>query len=139
MKLLIYESTGDWAAAIRRAASRLPMVELRSFDDLQAELSRWPASVAVIEVAAARVEPAVRVIRDLTMRFPNAVVVAAAERSLVRSERLLREVGASHVVFSPRCTGEIVDIARRRLAADGPNDFNAEEMSQILSQLLRIA
>lgn len=125
--------------ALRR--ERLPhaaVVETRSIDQLLEELARSTAAVVAIEVADNRIESSIAAVAQTARWHPGAVIVALANRKLGGYETVLREVGAAHVVVSPRQAREIVAIASQRLAATGENDFNAEEGSleqQILARL----
>jgi DNA-binding NarL/FixJ family response regulator len=130
MKLVIYETTGDWAAMLRREVMpQVVVVETRSLDDLQRELSQSSAAVVGIEISAGRVSSSITAVAQTARRFPNTAIVALASRGLRRYEAVLREAGATHVVFSSRQVGEIAAIVKRRLAAEPENDFNAEETS----------
>jgi hypothetical protein len=136
MRLLIFESTGDWAAALRREFSvGVAIVQLRSLEDLWNELMHDPQAVVVMEVAADRMEPWAGAIEKVARYYPDTVMVAVGDRGLRECETVLREAGAAHVVFSPRSVAEIAAIARRRLAADGSNDFNAQRRT-LVEQLI---
>jgi hypothetical protein len=139
MKIVTYEATGDWAAALRREASRpVGIVETRSEAELLGELARSPAAVAAIEVVESRLESAITMISKVARQFPRAAAVALTDRGLGRFESILREAGAAHVIYSTRQACEIVAIAQEHLASVGQNDFNAEEANfeqQILAHL----
>ncbi len=139
MKLLIYETTGDWAAAWRREiSSRATIVEIRILDDLFAELTQSPTAVVGFEISPDRVGLSATAVAQVVRRYPRALVVVLADRKLAGYEILLREVGVMHIVFSPRQVTEIAAIVERRLAAEPQNDFNAEGIpleEQILARL----
>jgi hypothetical protein len=139
MKIVIYEATGDWAAALRREAfPQNTIVETRSADELLRELSQSPLGVAAIEISVSRIESAIATVTRISGKFPRAAVVALADRGLSRFESIVREAGAVHVIFSIRQSCEIAAIAQKHLASCGQNDFNAEEGNyeqQILTRL----
>jgi hypothetical protein len=47
--------------------------------------------------------------------FPQAALVALADRRLAGYRDLIREAGAVHFIISPRRLGEVADIVDRRL------------------------
>ena len=116
MHLILCESTGDWAAALRR---RLPpgmsVVETRSLDELAERLDIQPSATVAIEWNAARGEMLLTEIARLGRRYPAAVVMILADRELASWESAVREAGAAHFVVSRRAVVEVIDIARHRV------------------------
>jgi hypothetical protein len=128
MKIVIYEATGDWAAALRREASPpLGIAETRSMDELLDALSQSSAAVAAIEISTSRVESGIAAVVRISRQFPRASIVALADRALGGFEPIIRESGVAHVIYSARRAAEIAAIAQKHLASMDENDFNAEE------------
>ncbi|MCC7087246.1 MAG: hypothetical protein IT427_19765 [Pirellulales bacterium] len=135
MNIVIYEATGDWAAALRRENSPQAIVETRSVDELLHELAKSVAVVAAIEITDRHIESSMTTISRVSRRFPRIAVVALTDRKLSRMEWFIRESGAAHVVFSTRYAREIAAVAQQHLAGRDQNEFNTEE-SNLANQYL---
>ncbi len=114
-RLVVCERTGKWAVAIARhlAADADDIHQTRSLEECWEALAKWPASLAVLELIAANVEPLVRRLADLDRRFPAARAIVVAARSLAAYENLAREAGAIHFETSPRRLDAVAAIWRR--------------------------
>lgn len=112
------ERHGRWAAAFRRetAASRLALIETRSFADAWHELARRPGSFLVLELTPGSADRLFRRLIRLEREHPTARAALVAARSMVDFGDWARELGAVWFTTSPREMAPLVAIARRRLA-----------------------
>lgn len=97
--LILIERSGRWAASLRRhgLVEQLPLVETRSFSELDELLSSHPHALIGVELDSATAE---RVIEWLGRRpiAGDAKVIVFADRALRPYEPLCREAGAVHFV-----------------------------------------
>lgn len=116
---IICERSEKWAAALRRPLKLVGhrIVETRSLDDCWAEVGASPASLVAVEATAVNLETLVPWMQRLTAAFPRTRVVVLGNRALESGQWLLREVGAVHVIFSPRQWQPVVRIAQRHLGS----------------------
>lgn len=129
-KLIVCERTGRWAVALRRelADAGVRVWETRTLADCRDELTRHPASFAVVELGS-NVAGSLRLLADQPRWFPAARLAIVADRSQADREPLLREAGAVHFVCSPRQVGLLARLACRHLAqAPSPQQNLAERI-----------
>ncbi|MFO7902426.1 MAG: hypothetical protein ACQESR_14270 [Planctomycetota bacterium] len=74
-----------------------------------------PTSVVVLEVSLSNLERLAATLPKYLGELPRARAIVVGERRLAASEWLMRELGAIHVVFSPRTLGPVVRIIRRHM------------------------
>ena len=112
--LIVCEQRGTWATALRRTlAGAVEIVETRSPGECRrAVAERGPALVAV-EFAGRRAADAAELVAWIHDAAPASVSVVLAERRLAGCRWQLRELGATHVVVSPRRLEPLQEIARR--------------------------
>jgi hypothetical protein len=134
-RLIVCEKTGRWAAALRRAArSRaLPLVEVRSLEQLERELVENPAAIAAVEVSAASLVRVATRVAAWRSQFARVAHLFLADEELAPLEPQLRETGAVHVAFSPRDLRSTVRLIRRHLARAPQPALTVEE--SILARL----
>lgn len=103
MKLIVMESQGVWAAALRRLpAGAASIRETRSLPECEAELVATPASFVVAELLLANASALLDRMTAWEARFPAAVFAVVAGRELASWGELVREAGAIDFVTSPR-------------------------------------
>lgn len=122
--LIVYERTGDWAAAWRRVLTGRPevrIVETRNFDDLGSQVEINPRAAVALELTASSVDSVLGWLASYQRRFPSGVVLVLAARQLACYEDLARELGAAWFVTSlrqlPALAGVVVRHAVRQLAS----------------------
>ena len=117
-RFILCERTGKWVVALRRAlsASGPRVFETRHLDDCWKEVVACPASMVAVEVTAANLPHVTTWLRQFSHRFCHAQAVVLGARGLESSEWLLREMGAVHVVFSPRDMTSLIRVVRRHVA-----------------------
>jgi DNA-binding response OmpR family regulator len=128
---IICERSEKWAAALRRPLKLVGhrVVETRSLDDCWAEVAARPASLVAVEATTVNLETLVAWMQRLTATFPRVRVVVLSQRGLESAQWLLREVGAVHVVCSPRHWQPVVRIAQRHLgSAPRPDDTDRQRI-----------
>ena len=120
MQLMIYESKGDWAAAL---LPRLPdgaaLVETRSLDELWQHLDATPTATVALQITVPRAQQIVSALERLDCQYPQTAAVILADRRFTRQsqpvwEAMLREAGAQLFISSPRNVGQLVALHRRR-------------------------
>ncbi len=137
MKLIICESTGEWATAVRRRLpSEVSLVETRSLTEMSERLDESPAAVVAVEWFAGRAEMTLSEITRLGRKYPQAAVVVLADRDFSSPQNICREAGAMHVVLSRRRVSEIIEIIRHRLRSGNWTDQDIDESSSFEDRLL---
>ena len=129
MNLIVLESRGHWAAALRRLlpTHALPLRETRAMADCDVELATAPTSFVVAELTVAG---ATRLIeqfaawRDLRPRSSLAMVAA---RELMPWRGLALEAGATLIAFSPRKLADLVAAVQRHATRYPQPPGNAAE------------
>ena len=115
-RLIVCETRGGWAAALRREVDGR-VYETRSLAACWRELAEWPHSLLVLEGTLDNCVELTGRLADLRREYPGAVAVVVTERHLRALEWLARESGAAHFVASPRDLKPVAQLARRHLAA----------------------
>jgi hypothetical protein len=114
--LIVCETTGQWAAALRRELPQdVSLVETRSLSELFERLSQRPSAMVALELTAEKKEPTLAALVRIGREFPQAAPIVLADRTLTAWEDLAREAGAIHFVVSPRKLAEVGEIARQRI------------------------
>ncbi len=114
MKLIVFESTGDWAAELtRRLPPAVSLVETRTLDDVWSELDGTPAIVA-LEFTPPRAETLLAALIRLDREFPQAVSVVLADASHAGWEPICREAGAMQFITSRRNVDQFVLLVRQQ-------------------------
>jgi hypothetical protein len=130
-RCILCERSEKWAVALRRplrlAGHRV--YETRNLDDCWNEVVSSPASIVGLEATRANLEALVPWMVRFAAAFPTARVVVLGSRGLEASQWLLREVGAVHVVYSPRDWQPVIRIVQRHLgAAPGQGDSDRQRV-----------
>jgi len=113
--VVICETSGDWAALVRRDMSGgVSIVEIRQFDELWPCLLDIPRAVVAIELSRERGSDLLKSLARIRRDFPQAVPVVLAPRNLRDWEELCREAGALALIAGPRNIGELVEIIQFR-------------------------
>lgn len=116
MKLIVLESTGDWAAElIRRLPPAVSLVETRTLDDVWSELDGAPAIVA-LEFTPARADELLAALIRLDRECPQAASVILADPHDAAWESICREAGAVQFISSRRNVDQLVKLVRHQLA-----------------------
>ena len=111
--LIFCERTGNWAAAWRLAWQRagihfceapadLRCIETRSPVECLERLTDWPAAFVILELTSAACDQTLDLLADIGVRFRPARLAVVCERPMIDYEWLARELGAVHVLASPR-------------------------------------
>jgi len=123
----VYESTGHWAAILRRhLPDEVSLVQTRHLADVDGYLGGRAASIVAIEFKPELAEVILAALVKLQRQHPRTIAVVLAERGWSHWEDIVREAGAVHFITSPRQIRELVDIIQMqmRLAqfGDSPRD-----------------
>lgn len=114
--VIVYESTGHWAAELRGALPPgIPLAETRSVVETYNALTTSPAALVAMELTADNIETIVGALLHLSRSFPDSVPIVLTQRTHSAWEDIIRQAGAVHFVDSPRRVDEIGQIARRWL------------------------
>ena len=113
-RLILCEKTGQWAARLRSVmpVKRKWTLETRSLLQLGEALRDNPASLAIVEITAANLQPALQAIGDWRDRFRSSQFVVATERGREDFAWAAREAGAIGAVI-PRQLETVARIWRR--------------------------
>jgi hypothetical protein len=115
-RLIVCERKAIWATRLRSQLPReIAIRQLRVLGDVTAELALSPASLLVVEVAAANFSPVLELLGEMGRAFPLARAVAVGEQNAESPRDALREAGAVDFVTSPRSADRIAGIVRRHL------------------------
>jgi DNA-binding NtrC family response regulator len=131
--LIFCERSGQWAAAWRIAWRRrlrgaepradIRVRETRSAAECLEAIESAPAAFVVLELTAADCDRALDLLFEISTRYRGAAAAVAAERTTKHYEWLAREMGAVHVLVSPRELPSLVGMVERfaeRFAARFP-------------------
>ncbi|MCH8924492.1 MAG: hypothetical protein IIA67_15250 [Planctomycetes bacterium] len=116
-RLILWERTTCWALALRRATSDQPirLVETRTWGECLGQLCEASRSVVALELVPQGVERVLAALEELDRRFPHAVPIVLAARSMRAHGPLMREAGAMHFASSPRRLDVVAQLVRRHL------------------------
>lgn len=115
-RIIVCETGSKWAVALRRQLPLKPfgpVRETRTLDACWQEAAANPTSLVVLEVTLSNLERLAATLPKYLGKLPRARAVVVGERRLAAAEWLMRELGAVHVVFSPRAMSPLVRIIRR--------------------------
>ncbi len=109
MQVIVCESRGGWAAALRPVLpAGVRVLESRSLAECQAHLLAAPASLIVVELTASNGSQVIECVESWRRRFPACAIVLAAARELAVWRDLAGEAGALYLLTSSR---ELADVA----------------------------
>ena len=116
-RLILWEHTTCWAAALRQATSDQPirLVETRTWGESLGHLGEASRSVVALELAPQRAEQVLAALEELDRRFPHAVPIVLASRGMKAYGPLMREAGAMLFAVSPRRLDIVARLVRRHL------------------------
>jgi hypothetical protein len=89
------------------------LYETRHFEDCWQQAVARPASLVALEAIPAHAEALVATLVRYRLALPQLPVLVLASRQMEPWQWFLRELGAVHVVFSPRALGPLVRIVQR--------------------------
>lgn len=114
MQVIVCESRGTWAAALRGVLPREVRVrESRSHGECHAQLLAMPGSLVVVELTADTGSRTIEWIESLRRQFPNCAIVLVAAPELAAWHALAIEAGALYFLSSPRELAMVADIFDR--------------------------
>jgi DNA-binding response OmpR family regulator len=118
MKLIVFESRGTWAAALRRVLPQeaLQVRETRSLTECEAELAAAPTSFVVAELDSANGPLLLERLSNWRRKLPNCALAVVSRRELTHWRPAMLEAGAMLMVLSPRKLSDLVVAIRRSLA-----------------------
>jgi DNA-binding NarL/FixJ family response regulator len=118
MKLIVLETQGEWAAALRRLLPDgfVPMRETRSPAECDTELASAPASFVVAEVRDANALLLAEQLATWRRLHPHGALAIVAARQSAKWSELLLEAGAILVACSSQRLGDLVIAVRRHVA-----------------------
>jgi hypothetical protein len=119
--LTICERTGKWAVAWRRAArgadSQSPLHEVRGLEECRQAVSAAQAGFVLLEMTAENLAQLFEMLAWLQFDYPSVRAAVLADRGLGDYELTARQLGAIHVVDSPRRLAPLTGVVRRFLAS----------------------
>src|SRR5437868_1888104 len=99
MKIIICETSGDWAALARCSLpAGVVLVEVRSFDELWETLNSVSAAVVALELDPRRGEKLLAALRRLNREFCEVLPVVLAAHGLADWEEIVREADANEFI-----------------------------------------
>jgi hypothetical protein len=118
LKIIVLESEGLWAAALRRKlAIAAPTVrETRSVAECDAELTAAPASFVIAELTARYADRLMEQVDRWRVHRSLASLALVADRRFTAWRELALEAGAALIVFSPRKIADLVAAIQRHAA-----------------------
>ena len=120
-QLIVCERKGRWAVGMRRqlgigGKGRRPVVcSVRSLQEVELLLDRWPASFVAVEVTVENLESVLSWLARVTCQFSRMRAGALVERESINAELILREAGAEHVTHGVWALGLLKDMALKHL------------------------
>jgi DNA-binding NarL/FixJ family response regulator len=118
MKLIVFETRGIWAAALRRVLSQdaLLVRETRSLAECESELAAAPTSFVVAELDNGNGPQLMERLSNWRRQMPKCAIAVVAGRDLIDWRPAMLEAGAMLTIFSPRRLNDLVKALRRCLA-----------------------
>ena len=118
MKLIVSESAGHWAMALRRLLppDALPLCETRTLAECKNELAAAPTSVVLTELNRSSAASLLTFIADCQRRMPQSLFAVAADRAWSSWQAALAEAGAALTIFSPRKLTPLITAIHRHQA-----------------------
>ena len=118
MKLIVFETRGIWAAALRRVLPHdvLQLRETRSLAECEAELAASPTSFVVAELGGGNGPQLMERLSNWRRQMPQCAIAVVAGRDLSGWCPAMLEAGALLTVFSPRKLNDLVEALGRCLA-----------------------
>lgn len=117
MNVIVYESRGNWARALRRnlTAGLPPLRETRSLVECDAELAAAPQSFVVAELNALSIPSLFDRFARWRKHQPDCAIAMVADPALETPtvKAMALEAGAALTVFSQMKLGGLVDAIRR--------------------------
>jgi hypothetical protein len=113
--VIVYERTGDWARALRRAwgDGTAPIRETRSLPECRQAAGEYRAALVALELPSTHVDAVLNLLLEIERDYPAHRAIVVASRSLAQYEWLAREAGAVAFATSPRLAGPLAAVARR--------------------------
>jgi hypothetical protein len=108
------EGTVKWRRQSSGGVIGARVIEIRSWEECWERLARCPTALIAAELTDAGAEQMLAALSRLDRGFPQAALVALADRRLAGYRDLIREAGAVHFIISPRRLNEVCEILRRR-------------------------
>lgn len=131
MNVIVFESRGTWAAALRKLLSSNlpPLRETRSLAECDAELAAAPTSFVIAELNANSAQSLIERFTVWRRSRPACSLAMVATREYTTWSQLALEAGACLTVFSPRkVTGLIDAIARHAARRSQPTGSLADRI-----------
>lgn len=118
-RIVVFETTGKWAAALRRIAPKLisSIRETRGWTECRAELRDGPHSALIVELTAENLERTVDRLAELQSSFRHVRPMIVGDRKLRSLEWLMRDRGAVDVAFDVQRLRATARLLQRHLAA----------------------
>lgn len=165
--LVVYEWSGRWARLFERlllaetvrpsqrasrtaarssrasrTAAVMRVISCRHADECLERAVEFPAAFVAVELAAGRVDAALRLLDDLSVGHPGATTAALAERDFASYEGLVRELGAVALAMSTADARLLCNVAGRRArrierdyrtawAALSPEDWRQQLLAEL--------
>lgn len=128
-RLIVCEKTSRWAVALRRALGQRGdvLLETRSLPECLRQLEATPASLVAVESTAANLEAVLAAFPAWSRRFAGCRLIALADPAMKPAHLLLREAGASAVLFTTRKAPQAARFACRHLSLVPPEDLSLRE------------
>ena len=116
-RLILCEHTTCWAPALRQAVEQQPirLVETRTWAECLERLAESSWSVVALQLVHQRADRVLAVLEDIDRRFPHAVTLVLAVRSMGSYGWLMREAGAVYFTSSPRRLDIVAQLVGRYL------------------------
>ncbi|HEY2761082.1 MAG TPA: hypothetical protein VGI75_10070 [Pirellulales bacterium] len=137
MHVIIYETSGDWAALIRRRSPPgIVLIETRSIDEAMDTLKASPHSMVLLQLHPRQSERILTLLRRIERDFHRAATVVLGNHHLRSWENLVREAGAIDYLQSPRQISRIIDLLEHHLglarlgASETDSELSLEERIQ---------
>jgi hypothetical protein len=118
MKLIVSETAGQWAMALRRllSADALPLCETRTLAECKNELTVAPTSIVLAELNRTNAASILGFIADCQRRMPQSLFVVAADCAWSSWQAALAEAGAALTIFSTRKLTPLITAIHRHQA-----------------------
>jgi len=115
--VVVCERDGIWAALLdRELDTSLAVRETRTPGECLDVVTTFAGGVVVCELTEAHLNDTLALMMNLNLRFPAFRIVVVTTGKFAHLEPLVRELGAIHVITSPRKLPVLADLIPRHLA-----------------------
>lgn len=122
-RLVIWEQEHYLLAPVRRLSRQLPITSVRQAEEVLSILEQSPNSVLLVHWLPEHSPTVCKTLYQIRREFPHARCMVIGTRALLPHRDVMLSLGAIYFAASNRDLRPCVEIARRHLEAQQPDDL----------------